>query len=51
VGRLRQQPDVLQQGQHIRLDGHGVKGGAEIYRARGKALKESGYSPLLAFLK
>jgi hypothetical protein len=33
------------------LEGHGAKGSAEVYHARGQALKESGYSPLLEYLK
>lgn len=33
------------------LEGHGCKGSAEIFRSRGKALKESGYLPLLKFLE
>jgi uncharacterized peroxidase-related enzyme len=33
------------------LEGHGAKGSAEVYRARGQALKDAGYGPLLAFLK
>ncbi len=33
------------------LDGHGVKGGPALYVERGHALKESGYSPLLAWLQ
>ena len=33
------------------LDGHGAKGSADLYRARGRALKDSGYRPLLDFLK
>ena len=32
------------------LEGHGVKGSAAVYAARGKALREAGYSPLLATL-
>lgn len=32
------------------LEGHGVKGSAELYAARGVALKEGGYAPLLAML-
>jgi uncharacterized peroxidase-related enzyme len=32
------------------LDGHGCKGGAELYRARGQALRNHGYAPLLEFL-
>jgi uncharacterized peroxidase-related enzyme len=32
------------------LDGHGAKGSAEVYGARGKALQASGYAPLLALL-
>lgn len=32
------------------LDGHGVKGSDELYAARGQALREAGYSPLLAML-
>lgn len=33
------------------LDGHGCKGGPEIYRDRSKGLWEHGYDPLLEFLK
>jgi uncharacterized peroxidase-related enzyme len=33
------------------LDGHGCKGGPEIYADRGKGLRERGYDPLLEFLK
>ena len=32
------------------LEGHGVKGSAELHAARGIALKEDGYAPLLAML-
>lgn len=32
------------------LDGHGVKGSDNLYAARGQALREAGYSPLLAML-
>ena len=32
------------------LEGHGVKGSAAVYAARGQALREAGYSPLLAML-
>ena len=32
------------------LEGHGVKGSADVYAARGQALHEVGYSPLLAML-
>lgn len=32
------------------LEGHGVKGSAKLYAARGVALKEDGYAPLLAML-
>ena len=32
------------------LDGHGARGSAEVYGARGKALQESGYAPLLEML-
>ena len=32
------------------LEGHGVKGAAEIYAARGQALRDAGYAPLLALL-
>ena len=32
------------------LEGHGVKGSADMYAARGQALREAGYSPLLATL-
>jgi hypothetical protein len=31
-------------------DGHGAKGSAEVYGARGQALQESGHAPLLALL-
>jgi len=33
------------------LDGHGCKGGPEIYADRGRGLKEHGYDPLLEFLR
>jgi alkylhydroperoxidase family enzyme len=33
------------------LEGHGVKGNAEIFASRGKALKDEGYAPLLRFLE
>ena len=33
------------------VEGHGVKGSAEVYRTRGQALKDAGYAPLLALLK
>jgi hypothetical protein len=32
------------------LEGHGVKGSADVYAARGQALHDAGYSPLLAVL-
>ncbi|MDP1650973.1 MAG: peroxidase-related enzyme [Rubrivivax sp.] len=32
------------------LEGHGVKGSADVYAARGQALRDLGYSPLLALL-
>lgn len=32
------------------LEGHGVKGSGDVYAARGQALREVGYSPLLAML-
>lgn len=32
------------------LDGHGVKGHAELYRQRGAALRQHGYAPLLEAL-
>lgn len=32
------------------LDGHGVKGSAELYQARGQALQAMGYAPLLGML-
>lgn len=32
-------------------EGHGCKGGPEIYAARGQALKADGYAPLLEFLR
>lgn len=32
------------------LEGHGVKGNAELYASRGRALREHGYAPLLAAL-
>lgn len=32
------------------LEGHGVKGSAELYQARGQALQASGYAPLLGLL-
>ncbi|MGE4049833.1 MAG: carboxymuconolactone decarboxylase family protein [Piscinibacter sp.] len=32
------------------LEGHGVKGSADVYVPRGQALREVGYSPLLAML-
>lgn len=32
------------------LEGHGVKGSADVYASRGNALHDSGYSPLLKFL-
>jgi uncharacterized peroxidase-related enzyme len=32
------------------LEGHGVKGSADLYQARGLALQESGYAPLLELL-
>ena len=33
------------------LEGHGVTGNAALYEARGKALKEHGYEPLLNLLR
>lgn len=33
------------------LEGHGCKGTEEIFRSRGKALKDAGYAPLLSFLQ
>jgi uncharacterized peroxidase-related enzyme len=33
------------------LDGHGCKGSNEIFKARGGALREQGYAPLLKFLE
>ena len=33
------------------LEGHGVKGSRDIFVSRGMALKQSGYAPLLEFLK
>ncbi len=33
------------------LEGHGCKGAPEIYAARGKALMDEGYAPLLKFLQ
>ena len=33
------------------VEGHGVKGSAEVYRTRGQVLKNAGYAPLLALLK
>jgi hypothetical protein len=33
------------------LEGHGVKGSRDIFVSRGTALKQSGYAPLLEFLK
>ncbi len=33
------------------LEGHGCKGSADVYAARGQALKDSGYAPLLDYLK
>jgi hypothetical protein len=32
------------------LEGHGCKGAPEIYAARGKALMDEGYAPLLKLL-
>jgi len=32
------------------LDGHGIEGNDELYRRRGQALKDEGYSPLLKLL-
>lgn len=32
------------------LEGHGCKGGEALFKARGPALKEEGYAPLLKFL-
>jgi hypothetical protein len=32
------------------LEGHGVKGSADVYATRGQALHDLGYSPLLAML-
>lgn len=32
------------------LEGHGVKGSADLYQARGQALQASGYAPLLGML-
>lgn len=33
------------------LEGHGVKGTADLYAARGQALQEAGYAPLLSILQ
>jgi uncharacterized peroxidase-related enzyme len=33
------------------LEGHGVKGTRDVFISRGIALKQSGYAPLLSFLK
>lgn len=33
------------------LEGHGVHGYAELYQQRGRALRDQGYSPLLAYLE
>jgi uncharacterized peroxidase-related enzyme len=33
------------------LEGHGVKGTADLYSARGQALQEAGYAPLLSILQ
>jgi hypothetical protein len=33
------------------LEGHGVKGSADLYVARGQALQEAGYAPLLSILQ
>jgi uncharacterized peroxidase-related enzyme len=33
------------------VEGHGVKGSAEVYVLRGKALRDEGYAPLLEALK
>jgi hypothetical protein len=33
------------------LEGHGCKGSDELFRERGKALRDHGYSPLLKFLE
>jgi hypothetical protein len=33
------------------LEGHGCKGSEELFRERGKALRDQGYSPLLKFLE
>ncbi len=33
------------------LEGHGVKGSADLYEARGHALQQSGYAPLLGLLQ
>lgn len=33
------------------LEGHGVKGSADLYAARGQALQEAGYAPLLSILQ
>ena len=33
------------------LEGHGVKGSADLYAARGQALQETGYAPLLRILQ
>ena len=32
------------------LEGHGVKGNPGVFSARGQALRDEGYEPLLAFL-
>lgn len=32
------------------LEGHGVKGNPGVFGARGQALRDEGYEPLLAFL-
>jgi hypothetical protein len=33
------------------LDGHGCHGSPDIFKSRGVALKEHGYSPLLKFVE
>jgi uncharacterized peroxidase-related enzyme len=33
------------------VDGHGCTGSEEIFKSRGRALKDSGYAPLLKFLE
>jgi len=33
------------------VDGHGCTGSEEIFKSRGRALKDAGYAPLLKFLE